>query len=164
MDRLVAWLPDHIPPGDDTALAHGDFRIDNIIFHPSEPRVLAVLDWELSTLGHAGADFAYHAIMYHMRPAIIAGLLDADLRALGIPSEAAYLAAYCERTGRAGMPDYDYYIAFNLFRLAAIFHGIKGRVIRGNASSASARQRAESFPELARLACSAMERMTGDPR
>ncbi|MFA6114656.1 MAG: phosphotransferase family protein [Sphingomonas sp.] len=151
MDRLVEWLPAHIPDGEDVAIVHGDFRIDNLIFHPTEPRILAVLDWELSTLGHPLADFAYHAMMYHMPPHIVAGLAGADLAALNIPSEADYVAAYCRRTGRAGIPDYGFYLAFNFFRLAAIFHGIKGRVIRGTASSAHARERAESFPVLAGL-------------
>ena len=152
LDRLVEWLPAHIPPGDETAIAHGDFRIDNMIFHPTEPKVLAVLDWELSTLGHPGADFAYNAMMYRMPPHIVAGLGGADLAALGIPDEAGYLAAYCRRTGRDAMPGYDFYIAFNFFRLAAIFHGIKGRALRGTASSAQAKERATVVPELAALA------------
>ena len=151
MDRLVEWLPANIPSGDDTTIVHGDFRIDNMIFHPTEPRVLAVLDWELSTLGHPGADFAYHAMMYRMPPHIVAGLGGADIAALGIPSEADYLAAYCERRGLTGLPGYDFYVAFNFFRLAAIFHGIKGRVIRGTASSAQARERVRILPELAAL-------------
>lgn len=157
MDALVAWLPAHIPEGDETRLVHGDFRCDNLIFHPSEPRIVAVLDWELSTLGHPLADFAYHALMYRMPPDIVAGLGGADIAGLGIPDEQAYVAAYCARTGRAGLPDYDFYVAFNFFRLAAIFHGIKGRVIRGTAASAHARERAASFPRLARLARAAME-------
>ncbi|HCW61730.1 MAG TPA: phosphotransferase family protein, partial [Sphingobium sp.] len=106
----------------------------------------------LSTLGHPGADFAYHAMMYRMPPHIVAGLGGADPAALGIADEAAYLAAYCRRRGLAGMPGYDFYVAFNFFRLAAIFHGIKGRVIRGNASSAQARERVAVLPELMRLA------------
>ena len=117
-----------------------------------QTRILAVLDWELSTLGDALADFAYHAMMYHMPPHIVAGLAGADLAALNIPSERDYVAAYCQRTGRDGVPSYPFYIAFNLFRLAAIFHGIKGRVIRGAAASAQAAERATHFPELARLA------------
>ena len=157
MDALVAWLPGNIPEGDETRIVHGDFRCDNLIFHPSEPCILAVLDWELSTLGHPLADFAYHAIMYRMPPDIVAGLAGANLATLGIPSEAEYIAAYCARTGRAGMRHYDFYIAFNFFRLAAIFHGIKGRVLRGTAASAHARERAASFPRLARLARQAME-------
>lgn len=151
MDALVEWLPANIPAGDETSVVHGDFRCDNMIFHPTEPRILAVLDWELSTLGHPLADFAYHAMMYRMPPQIVAGLKGADLAALGIPGEADYVAAYCRRTGRAGIADYEFYIAFNLFRLAAIFHGIKGRVIRGTAASADAALRVKAFPELARM-------------
>lgn len=157
MDALVAWLPEHIPAGDESRIVHGDFRCDNLIFHPTAPRILAVLDWELSTLGHPLADFAYHAMMYRMPPDIVAGLGGADVAALGLPSERDYIAAYCARTGRDGIADYEFYIAFNFFRIAAIFHGIKGRVIRGNASSAHARERAASFPRLARLAREAME-------
>lgn len=152
MDRLIKWLPLHIPEGDETSLVHGDFRIDNMIFHPTEPRVLAVLDWELSTLGHPLADFAYHAMMYHMPPHIVAGLAGADVTALGIPNESEYVASYCRRTGRKSIENYSFYIAFNFFRLAAIFHGIKGRVIRGTAASASAAERAKAFPELASIA------------
>jgi len=153
MDRLIAWLEDNIPPDDDaTTIAHGDFRIDNLIFHKAEPRVLAVLDWELSTLGHPGADFAYHAMMYRMPPYIVAGLAGADIAALGIPTEEEYLAAYCARTGRDGMPGYDFYVAFNFFRLAAIFHGVKGRMLRGAASNAQTKERVRVLPELIELA------------
>lgn len=152
MDRVIDWLEANIPAGDETTIVHGDCRIDNMIFHPTEPRVLAVLDWELSTLGHPLADFAYNAMMYHMPPHLVAGLEGADLTALNIPSEAEYIAAYCARTGREAIPNYRFYTAFNFFRLAAIFHGIKGRVIRGTASSAQAAERAKSFPELAAIA------------
>jgi aminoglycoside phosphotransferase (APT) family kinase protein len=151
MDRLIEWLPVNIPAGDETTIVHGDFRVDNVIFHPIETRVVAVLDWELSTLGHPLADFAYLAMMYHMPPHIVAGLACADLMALNIPTEAAFIAAYCRRTGRDTISDYGFYIAFNFFRLAAIFHGIKGRVLRGTASSAQASERAKVFPELARI-------------
>jgi len=157
MDVLLEWLPANIPPGDETAIVHGDFRCDNMIFHPTEPRVIAVLDWELSTLGHPLADFAYHAMMYRMPPEIVAGLGGADIAALGIPGEQEYAAAYARRTGRSDFASYDFCVAFNFFRLAAIFHGIKGRVIRGTAASAHARARAEHFPTLARLAREAME-------
>jgi aminoglycoside phosphotransferase (APT) family kinase protein len=157
MDALVEWLPDNIPPGEESSVVHGDMRCDNMIFHPSEPRVLAVLDWELSTLGHPLADFAYHTMMYRMPASIVPGLAGADLAALNIPSEADYVAAYCARTGRATIPNYEFYIAFNLFRLAAIFHGIKGRVLRGTAASAQASERAEAFPLLARMARESME-------
>ena len=158
MDRLVQWLPSNIPSGDETSIVHGDFRIDNMIFHPTEPRVMAVLDWELSTLGHPGADFAYHAMMYRMPPHIVAGLGGADIAALGIPSEQEYLAAYCARRRIEGMPGYDFFVAFNFFRLAAIFHGIKGRVIRGTASSAQAKERVAVLPELMALAWAQAER------
>ena len=152
MDRLVEWLPQHIPAGDETAISHGDFRCDNMIFHPSEPRVLAVLDWELSTLGHPLADFCYHAMMYRLPPSIMNGLLGEDLASLGLPSEAGYVAAYARRSGRDGIADYPFYIAFNMFRLAAILHGIKGRLLRGNASSAHAVEMAKNVEPLARLA------------
>jgi aminoglycoside phosphotransferase (APT) family kinase protein len=152
MDRLIEWLPANIPLGEETSIVHGDFRVDNLIFHAVEPRVVAVLDWELSTLGHPLADFAYFAMMYHMPSHIVAGLAGANLNTLNIPSEEEYVAAYCQRTGRDVIPGYAFYIVFNFFRLAAIFHGIKGRVIRGTASSAQAAGRAEAFPELARIA------------
>lgn len=152
MDRLIEWLPMHIPPGDETSLVHGDFRLDNMIFHQTEPRVLAVLDWELSTLGHPLADFTYHTMMYHMPAHIVAGLKGMDLVSLNIPSEADYVASYCRRTGREAIASYNFYLAFNFFRLAAIFHGIRGRVIRGNASSAQAAERGRAFPELAEIA------------
>jgi aminoglycoside phosphotransferase (APT) family kinase protein len=152
LDRLVEWLPNHIPAGDETSVVHGDFRVDNVIFHPTEPRILAVLDWELSTLGHPLADFAYHAMMYRMPPLIIAGLVGANLPALNIPSEAEYVAAYCRRTGRDGIPDLDFYIAFNMFRLAAIFHGIKGRLCRGTAASGHASAMVAALPFIAEQA------------
>lgn len=159
MDRLADWLPANIPAGDETSIVHGDFRCDNMIFHPTEPRILAVLDWELSTLGHPLADFAYHAMMFRMPPDIVAGLGGADIQSLGIPSEEAYLAAYCQRTGRPliSEDDYAFYVTFNFFRLAAIFHGIKGRVVRGTAASAHAKERAASFPKLVSLARESME-------
>jgi aminoglycoside phosphotransferase (APT) family kinase protein len=156
MDRLVEWLPRNIPGGEGSAIVHGDFRCDNMIFHPSETRVVAVLDWELSTLGHPLADFANHAMMFRMPPDIVAGLEGADLAVLNIPSEDEYVAMYCRSTGRTSIPDWDFYMAFNFFRLAAIFHGIKSRAIRGTASSAHAHERGEKYP---RLACKAVEAM-----
>ena len=159
MDRLVEWLPRNAPPdGGDARIIHGDFRCDNMIFHPTEPRVLAVLDWELSTLGHPLADFSYHLMMYRMPAGITTGLAGLDLPALNIPSEAEYVGAYCRRTGRDGIPHLDFYIAFNMFRLAAIVHGIKGRLARGTASSAHAAQMAASLEPLAELAWSQAER------
>lgn len=162
MDRLVEWLPANIPPGDETSIVHGDFRCDNLIFHPNEPRIVAVLDWELSTLGHPLADFVYHAMMYRMPPHIVAGLAGADLAALNIPSEDDYVAAYCRRTGRDGIANYGFYVAFNFFRIAAIFHGIKGRIARGTAASAQAAERVKVLPELAALAWSQAARAQGD--
>ncbi|MET0372368.1 MAG: phosphotransferase [Sphingobium sp.] len=152
LDRLIEWLPTAIPQGDETRVVHGDFRTDNMIFHPTEPRILAVLDWELSTLGHPLADFTYHAMMYRMPPLVVPGLAGADLKALNIPSEEEYLAAYCARTGRDTLPGYDFAVAFNFFRFAAIIHGIKGRVIRGTAANAEAQARADAVPALAALA------------
>lgn len=163
MDRLIEWLPAHIPAGDETSIVHGDFRIDNMIFHPARPEVIAILDWELSTLGHPLADFAYNCMTFRMPPRIVAGLAGADIGSLGIPSEKDYIAAYCARTGRASIPDFDFYIAFNFFRLAAIFHGIKGRFVRGTASSAQARERVAVFPDLAELAWEQARKCIAEP-
>jgi aminoglycoside phosphotransferase (APT) family kinase protein len=152
MDRVIEWLSANVPPTSDARIIHGDFRCDNLIFHPTEALIIAVLDWELSTLGDPLADFAYHAMMYRMPPGIVAGLADADVAALNIPSEQTYIDHYCRRVGRTSIPDYYFYLAFNFFRLAAIFHGIKGRWLRGTAVSENARERASSFPVLAKLA------------
>jgi aminoglycoside phosphotransferase (APT) family kinase protein len=153
MDRLAEWLPQNIPADEgQPRIIHGDFRCDNMIFHPAEPRVLAVLDWELSTLGHPLADFSYHLMMYRMPAGITAGLAGIDLQRLNIPSEEDYVAAYCRRTGRNGIANLDFYIAFNMFRLAAILHGIKGRIARGTAASAHADKMVASLEGLADLA------------
>lgn len=152
MDRLIEWLPANIPPGDEAAIVHGDFRCDNLLFHPTEPRVIAVLDWELSTLGHPLADFAYHLMVYRMPPGFSTGLAGLDLPALNIPSEADYVAAYCKRTGRDAIPHLDFYVAFSLFRLAAIIHGIKGRLLRGTAASPQAAEAAAQLDRIAELA------------
>jgi aminoglycoside phosphotransferase (APT) family kinase protein len=159
MDRLVEWLPENIPAdpdgeGGEARIIHGDFRCDNMIFHPTEPKVLAVLDWELSTLGHPLADFSYHLMMYRMPVGMSAGLLGMDLPALNIPTEEDYVAAYCRRTKRSGIPDINFYMAFNMFRLAAIVHGIKGRLVRGTAASGHADSMAASLEPLADLAWS----------
>ena len=138
MEQLIEWLPAHRPDSEETALVHGDFRIDNLIFHPTEPRVLAVLDWELSTLGHPLVDLAYHAMAWRVTPIEFRGIRGHDLPALGIPSEADYLAAYCRRTHRDTLPNWDYCIAFNMFRMAAILQGILARARQGSAASADA--------------------------
>lgn len=152
MDRLVEWLPRHTPAEEETAIVHGDFRLDNMIFHPTEPRVVAVLDWELSTLGHPLADFAYNAMMYRMPRDILGGISGVDFAAEGLPDEATYVAAYCRRTGRAGIPALDFYVAFNMFRFAAILHGIRGRVARGTAASPDAAALSQKFERVAELA------------
>jgi len=149
MDWLADWLEQHIPEGDETSIVHGDFRADNMIWHPSEPRILAVLDWELSTLGHPLADFTYHLMMYHLPPHIIGGFKGVDLAALAIPPQDDYVAAYCERTGRSGIDNLPFYLAFNMFRFAAILHGIKGRMARGTAASPEAQSLVDTLPELA---------------
>ncbi|MBL8510182.1 MAG: phosphotransferase [Betaproteobacteria bacterium] len=138
MDRLIDWLSQHIPPGDETSIVHGDYRLDNLIFHPTEPRILAILDWELSTLGHPLADFAYHCMAWRVPPSLFRGVAGLDLAALGIPALEDYIAAYCQRTGRAGIDHFDYYLAYNLFRMAGILQGIMKRVVDGTASSEQA--------------------------
>ena len=138
MDRLIEWLPAHIPDGDETRIVHGDYRLDNVIFHATEPRILAVLDWELSTLGHPLSDFAYQVMAWRLSPQEFRGIKGADLAALGIPSEADYVAAYCRRTGREAIPDFEFYLIFNMFRIAAILHGVLSRALQGNAASADA--------------------------
>jgi len=144
VERLIEWLPAHVPPGDESRVVHGDYRFDNVIFHPEEPRILAVLDWELSTLGHPLVDFAYHCLTWHMPAGDGSrGLGGLDLAALGIPSEADYLQAYLQRTGRAGSVSAEhwrYYLVFGLFRLVGIVQGIMKRALLGNASNAQALQ------------------------
>jgi len=140
MDSLIEWLPQNIPATDAVALVHGDYRLDNLVFHASEPLVIAVLDWELSTLGHPMADFAYHAMVWSTPPGAMRGLAGLDLAALGIPSVDAYLARYCERTSlEPPTPaEWRFYLAYNLFRGAAISQGIMKRAIDGSASSTHA--------------------------
>ncbi|MEO8123449.1 MAG: phosphotransferase, partial [Burkholderiales bacterium] len=159
MDSLMQWLPAHIPAGardaSQTTIVHGDFRLDNLIFHPSEPRVLAVLDWELSTLGHPLGDFSYHCMAWHIPSAMGRGIGGLDIAALGIPSERDYVRRYCERTGRsdldAVMADWNFYLAYNLFRIAAILQGIAKRALDGTAASAQASQAGAGARQLATL-------------
>ena len=160
MDQLMQWLPAHIPASarDESmvSIVHGDFRLDNLLFHPTEPRVLAVLDWELSTLGHPLADFSYHCMAWHIAPGAFRGIGGLDVRSLGIPTEVDYIRRYCERTGlttpEALKADWNFYLAYNLFRLAAILQGIAKRVEAGTASSAQAVSSAAGAPLLAKMA------------
>ncbi len=150
MDALIQWLPSNIPSDQETTIAHGDFRLDNMILHSTEPRVLAIVDWELSTLGHPLADLAYNCMTYHLPEGPLwKGLGDQDCEALGIPSETEYVSAYCRRTGRDGVPDWDFFMAFGLFRLASICQGVYARALQGNASSTNARAVGEKAPMLA---------------
>ena len=163
MDRLIEWLPAHIPASaraeTQVSVVHGDYRLDNLVFHPTEPRVIAVLDWELSTTGHPLADFSYHCMSWHIQPGQFRGVGGLDLEALGIPDEKTYVARYCERTGRiakggdpaAVMADWNFYLAYNMFRLAGILQGIAKRVETGTASSAQAKQAGAGARPLAEM-------------
>ncbi|MGE0350230.1 phosphotransferase family protein [Hydrogenophaga sp.] len=160
MDLLMAWLPHNIPAmaRDESLLSvvHGDFRLDNLMFHSSEPRVLAVLDWELSTLGHPLADFSYHCMSWHIPPGMFRGIGGLDVKSLGIPTEDEYIALYCERTGLAEpaqlKADWNFYLAYNMFRLAAILQGIAKRVEAGTASSEQAVKSAAGARPMAEMA------------
>jgi aminoglycoside phosphotransferase (APT) family kinase protein len=164
MDRLMEWLPAHIPPGDETAIVHGDYRVENLIFHPVEPRIVAIVDWELSTLGHPLADLAYNCLTYHLEPEAlgrVAGSADLSAVALaekamanaddrrGLPTEEEYVAAYCRRTGRSWVPEWHFYLAFSMFRLASILQGVYARGLHGNAASTYALQRGAAARQIA---------------
>jgi len=157
IDRLIEWLPDNIPPGDDeTTIVHGDYRVGNLMFHPEEPRVIAVLDWELSTLGHPLGDLGYNCILYHSTPEDYGGLLGLDIDALGIPDAATYVARYCARVGRAdGIT--AFHLAFSMFRFAVIFAGIAQRARDGTAASEDAEQVGKLAVVFARRACALID-------
>jgi aminoglycoside phosphotransferase (APT) family kinase protein len=138
MDRLIDWLPLHIPPESAPAIVHGDYRMDNLVFHKTEPRVIGVLDWELSTIGDPLADFAYHMMTWRVTPELFRGLAGIDFARSGIPDETAYVTAYCRRTGRDQIPAWDFYMVYSLFRIAAILQGIAKRALDGTAASAEA--------------------------
>ncbi len=159
MNRLIDWLPQNIPPGDETTIVHGDFRLDNLIFARDEPRVIAVLDWELSTLGHPLADFSYHCMGYHIPPEQFRGIAGLDLEALGIPQEDEYKARYCRRTGRDRIDHWDFSLAYNCFRLAAILQGIMKRAVEGTAASAEALDAGRRARPLAEMAWRFAERL-----
>jgi aminoglycoside phosphotransferase (APT) family kinase protein len=164
MDKLMHWLPANLPKGvtdnDETVIAHGDFRLDNLIWHPTEPRVLAVLDWELATLGHPISDFGYLMLAWRMPPSAFRGMAGIDLAALGIPDEAAFVEQYCRHTGRASIPDFDYYIIFNIFRIAAILHGVWARALAGNAADQNALVMGQRAERLAAAAWQAAQKMS----
>ena len=152
MDHLIEWLPQHIPAGEQTTIVHGDYRLDNMIFHPTEPRILAVLDWELSTLGHPLADFSYHCMSWHIVPGLFRGIAGLDLKSLGIPSEEDYLAKYSERTGIAiHKEDFRFYLAYNMFRMAGILQGIMKRYQDGTAASEQALKNGQAARPMAEM-------------
>jgi aminoglycoside phosphotransferase (APT) family kinase protein len=159
MDLLIDWLPKHLPSGpqmDLVSIVHGDYRLDNLMFHPSLPQVQAVLDWELSTLGHPLADFSYHCMAWHIKPGTFRGIGGLDLKSLGIPSEQEYIKSYCTRTGLTTpeelAKDWNFYLSYNMFRIAAILQGIAKRVDTGTASSAQAKTSAAGARPMAELA------------
>ena len=166
MDQLMAWLPANMPASarDESrvSIVHGDYRLDNLMFHPTEPRVIAVLDWELSTLGHPLADFSYHCMSWHIPAELGRGIAGLDIAALGIPAEADYIRRYCERTGLQDIAtlhrDWNFYLAYNMFRIAAILQGIAKRVEAGTASSAQAKASGDTARPMAELAWSFAQR------
>lgn len=151
MRRLMEWLPEHIPADEKTTLVHGDYRLDNLVFHPSEPRVIGVLDWELSTLGHPVADISAQCMSWHISPQLWRGIAGLDLDALGIPSEAEYLRMYIDATGRDPTRHWDFYMAYNLFRISAILHGIAQRAADGTAAAVDAVETGQKAAPLAEL-------------
>lgn len=161
MENLLAWLPEHIPADDASCIVHGDYRIDNLIFHREQPRVVAVIDWELSTLGHPLADFSYHAMAWRLSQEQFRGLAGADLHALNIPDETAYVQAYLRRSGRAAIDPqiWEFAIAYNLFRVACIRQGILKRALDGNASNAQALEAGARARDMAEMAWRQAERI-----
>ncbi|HKU86265.1 MAG TPA: phosphotransferase family protein [Casimicrobiaceae bacterium] len=161
IDRLIEWLPKNVPPGDDTSIVHGDFRIDNLIVHPAEPRVIAVLDWELSTLGSPLADFSYHMMAWRLTQQQFRGMAQCDLAALGIPGEREYMRTYCRRARREDIDprDWEFYMAFSMFRMAAILQGIARRAIDGTSADPDAPEVGKRARAVADVAWNHVRRM-----
>ena len=159
MDHLIEWLPENIPPGDETTLIHGDYRLDNMIFHPKEPRVLALLDWELATLGHPVGDFTYTLMGWRLDKNLFRGIAHANLPSLGIPTEDEFIAQYCQSTSRDGIRNLEWYLAYNMFRLAAILQGIALRAKDGTAASPHAIEQGRRARPLAEAAWRQVERL-----
>lgn len=157
MHRLMAWLPEHLPAESETTIVHGDFRLENMIFHPTEPRVLAVVDWELSTLGAPFAELAYNCLPYYVPDERRGDLLNLDYASYGIPSEADYVARYCQHLGLSAIPAWSFYVVFSLFRLAAIVQGVYKRGLDGNASSPEAITFGDQCRQLATAAWALVE-------
>ena len=151
MDHLIRWLPTAVPQDDAMSIVHGDFRFDNVIMHPTEAKVIAVLDWELSTLGHPLADFTYFLMVWFFPPNVRGGLAGLDLGELQIPTVEEAVERYCKRTGRSGVSDLDFCISYNMFRLAAIAQGVYARALQGNASSSKGLELGEQIKPLAAL-------------
>jgi aminoglycoside phosphotransferase (APT) family kinase protein len=152
MDALIEWLPKNIPASDETSIVHGDYRLDNMIFHPTEPRILAILDWELSTLGHPLADFSYHCMSWHIAPGQFRGIGGLDHKALGIPTEEEYIARYSQRTGKTlSKEDFNFYLVYNMFRMAGILQGIMKRYVDGTAASEQALKSGQAARPMAEM-------------
>ena len=161
MDELIDWLPQHLPTApEEVRLAHGDFRLDNLILHPTEPRVLAVVDWELSTLGCPYADFAYNVMAWRIAPGLFRGLGGVDLAGTGIPTEDHYINLWCQRTGRERPENFDFYVILSMFRIAAILQGIARRALDGTAADPNAREMGAKAAPLAEIAWDMARRVT----